>query len=244
MPDYPPHVTESSWFQLWIRSFQADDAVTSAAAHTLRALELGWGNCPDRLRSIERDAESATLTAAAIIVMLELFGRFLPTNIAGHNTRTDMVSAHAVPMDMRRRTQTIRVLDRGLGPRARKPRRMRPRLERIARREIRDATLAISLLDQLREQGPAPSDNDQPAGGDELRTDLKRLWQSPCIDALNATIVAVELLNGCATLGTGSDYMDPFFEDNAHSISQAALESLVVCRYDLVTQSTILLALP
>jgi hypothetical protein len=244
LPDYPPHVTESLWFQLWVRSFQADDALTIAAAHALRALEMGWANGPDRLRPIERDAQSAVLTAAAIISMLELFGRFLPTNVAGGNMRTDLVSPHAAPMDVRRRTRTLRMLDRSLSPRDRKRRRQRLRLERIAQRGTRDATRAIALLDQLREQHPGQNNNDQPVGSDELGTEVKRMWQSPCIDALNATIVAVELLNGCATFGNGSDYMDPFFEANAHSISQTALESLVVCRHDLVTQAVILLALP
>ena len=171
----------------------------------------------------------------------QLFGRFFSTNIFGHDTRTDLVSPDAVPMARRRRIQTIRLLDRGLSPRTRKIRHIRPRLERITQRETRDATVAISLLDQLREQGVAPRDDDQLTGDDELHTGLKRLWPSPRIGALNAAIVVAELLDGCATFGTGSDHVDAFFGANAYSISQAARASPAVCRHDLVIQSTNLL---
>lgn len=243
LSDGATNPTDIEWLAYCRRSFRADDATTIAAAYTMRALLLGWGPQLERLEPIESDAILTASAAADALAMLELLGRFLPTNALGSTPLRDQTSPHANRMTARQQTRNARDIQRRLSAKSRPSRRLREQMQTISGRETRLLD-AASLMEWAREEGLLYDDQSSKTKSGRLADGFPRLVQSPCIEALSAAIAANELLAQCVTYGANRKIMEPDIAARIYMTTNLVRETLVTGRYGLMSQALVLLALP
>lgn len=233
--------TTHEWFAYCTHSFRADDATTIASAHALRALLSGWGPHLEPLEPIESDAILTASAAADALAMLELLGRFLPTNVLGSTPLEDQTSPHADRMTARQRSRNARQIQRRLSAKTLPTRRLRDQMQTVSERETRLLD-AASLMKWACEEGLLYDDVSSTSRSGLSADRFPRLVQSPCVEALSASIAANELIARCVTFGANRKMMNPDIAACIFMTTNLVRETLVIRRSDLMTRAIFLLA--